>query len=59
MCPIQIGHRSGSTIADLYSVWKVGKQDRFPSFGKAGEFTVTTRPTAIQQRALDLLGVKI
>jgi hypothetical protein len=29
------------------------------SFGKAGEFTVTTRPTAIQQRALDLLGVKI
>jgi len=29
------------------------------SFGKAGEFNVTTRPTAIQQRALDLLGVKI
>jgi hypothetical protein len=29
------------------------------SFGKVGEMTVITRPTEIQQRALDLLGVKI
>jgi hypothetical protein len=29
MCPIQIGHRSGSTIADLCLASKVGKEDRF------------------------------
>jgi hypothetical protein len=29
------------------------------SFGKVGEMTVFTRPTEIQQHALDLLGVKI
>jgi hypothetical protein len=29
------------------------------SFGKAGELTMFTKPTTIQQRAFDLLGVKI
>ena len=47
-------HSFRTLLADLATI----ARNRV-SFGKAGEFTVTTRPTAIQQRALDLLGVKI
>ena len=47
-------HSFRTLLADLGTIAR-----NLVSFGKAGEFTVTTRPTAIQQRALDLLGVKI
>jgi len=45
MCPIQIGHRSGWTIADLYSAWKVRKEDRLPFNGfAASQYLGVPRP---------------
>jgi transposase len=47
-------HSFRTLLADLGTIAR-----NLVSFGKASELTVITRPTAIQQRALDLLGVKI
>jgi hypothetical protein len=47
-------HSFRTLLADLATIAR-----NVVSFGKAGEMTVITRPTKIQQRALDLLGIKI
>lgn len=47
-------HSFRTLLADLATIAR-----NVVSFGKVGEMTVITRPTEIQQRALDLLGVKI
>jgi transposase len=47
-------HSFRTLLADLATMAR-----NVVSFGKAGEMTVITRPTEIQQRALDLLGIKI
>jgi len=47
-------HSFRTLLADLATIAR-----NVVSFGKAGEMTVITRPTEIQQRALDLLGIKI
>ncbi|MBO0753256.1 MAG: hypothetical protein J2P53_14150 [Bradyrhizobiaceae bacterium] len=47
-------HSFRTLLADLATIAR-----NVVSFGTAGEMTVITRPTEIQQRALDLLGVKI
>jgi hypothetical protein len=47
-------HSFRTLLADLATIAR-----NVVSFGKAGETTVITRPTKIQQRALDLLGIKI
>lgn len=47
-------HSFRTLLADLATLAR-----NVVNFGKAGELTMLTRPTRIQQRALDLLGVKI
>jgi hypothetical protein len=47
-------HSFRTLLADLATLAR-----NLVNFGKAGELTMFTRPTKIQQRALDLLGVKI
>ena len=47
-------HSFRSLLADLATIAR-----NVVSFGKAGELTMFTKPTMIQQRAFDLLGVKI
>jgi hypothetical protein len=47
-------HSFRTLLADLATLAR-----NVVNFGKAGELTMLTRPTKIQQRALDLLGVKI
>jgi len=47
-------HSFRTLLADLATIAR-----NVVSFGKAGEMTVITRPTKVQQRALDLLGIKI
>jgi transposase len=47
-------HSFRSLLADLATIAR-----NVVSFGKAGELTMFTKPTKIQQRAFDLLGVKI
>jgi len=47
-------HSFRTLLADLATLAR-----NVVSFGKAGELTMFTKPTKIQQRALDLLGVKI
>jgi hypothetical protein len=47
-------HSFRTLLADLATLAR-----NVVSFGKAGELTMFTKPTKIQQRAFDLLGVKI
>ena len=47
-------HSFRTLLADLATLAR-----NVVSFGKAGELTMVTKPTSIQQRALDLLDVKI
>ena len=47
-------HSFRTLLADLATIAR-----NVVCFGKAGEMTVITRPTKVQQRALDLLGIKI
>jgi transposase len=47
-------HSFRTLLADLATIAR-----NVVSFGNTGEMTVITRPTKIQQRALDLLGIKI
>jgi len=47
-------HSFRTLLADLATLAR-----NVVSFGKAGELTMFTKPTKLQQRALDLLGVKI
>jgi hypothetical protein len=47
-------HSFRTLLADLATLAR-----NVVSFGKAGELTMLTKPTSIQQRALDLLDVKI
>jgi hypothetical protein len=47
-------HSFRTVLADLATIAR-----NVVSFGNTGEMTVITRPTKIQQRALDLLGIKI
>ena len=47
-------HSFRTLLADLATIAR-----NVVSFGKTGEMTVITRPTKIQQCALDLLGIKI
>jgi len=47
-------HSFRTLLADLATIAR-----NVVSFGNVGELTVITRPTTIQQRALDLLGIKI
>jgi transposase len=47
-------HSFRTLLADLATIAR-----NVVSFGKANELTVITRPTKIQQRALDLLGIEI
>jgi hypothetical protein len=47
-------HSFRTVLADLATLAR-----NVVNFGKAGELTMFTKPTKIQQRALDLLGVKI
>lgn len=47
-------HSFRTLLADLATLAR-----NVVNFGKAGELTMFTKPTKVQQRALDLLGVKI
>jgi transposase len=47
-------HSFRTLLADLATLAR-----NVVSFGQAGELTMLTKPTKIQQRALDLLGIKI